>query len=102
MKINMHISIILPIPHWRNNRIFLPVFQAEWGINNTEAGWISGVYFAGYIVAVAILTALTDRVSVRGIYLGSMTLSALASGSPLRAARHPRSIAPTSAAPERT
>lgn len=56
----------------------IPLFQAEWGINNAEAGWISGVYFAGYVAAVAILTALTDRASVRGIYLGSMMLSAIA------------------------
>lgn len=56
----------------------IPTFQAQWGISNAEAGWISGVYFAGYVVAVAILTALTDRVSVRGIYLGSMAVSAVA------------------------
>ncbi len=26
----------------------LPGFQAEWGLTNTAAGWISGIYFGGY------------------------------------------------------
>jgi len=26
----------------------LPDFVAEWGLSNTEAGWISGSIFAGY------------------------------------------------------
>ncbi len=55
----------------------IPVFQREWGISNTEAGWISGIYFAGYVAAVAILTALTDRVDAKRIYLCSMALSVI-------------------------
>jgi MFS family permease len=55
----------------------IPLFQAGWGISNTQAGWISGVYFAGYIAAVAILTALTDRIDAKHVYLWSMALSAL-------------------------
>ncbi len=53
----------------------IPLFQHEWGISNTEAGWISGIYFAGYVAAVAVLTALTDRIDAKKVYLCSMTLS---------------------------
>lgn len=53
----------------------IPVFQDEWGLNNTAAGWISGIYFAGYVVAVGILTALTDRVDPKKVYLFSMVVS---------------------------
>lgn len=53
----------------------IPLFQQEWGISNTEAGWISGIYFAGYIAAVAVLTALTDRIDAKRVYLCSMALS---------------------------
>ncbi len=56
----------------------LPLFIAEWSLSNTEAGWISGIFFAGYTVAVPVLTALTDRVDARRIYLGSMALAAVA------------------------
>ncbi len=52
-------------------------FRAEWAISNTAAGWIAGVYFAGYVAAVAVLTALTDRVDARRIYLVSMALAAI-------------------------
>jgi hypothetical protein len=34
----------------------LPDFVAEWGLSNTEAGWISGSIFAGYTLAVPVLT----------------------------------------------
>lgn len=50
----------------------LPIIQPEWGLSNTEAGWISGVYFAGYVAAVPILVSLTDRMDARRIYLFSM------------------------------
>jgi MFS family permease len=53
----------------------IPLFRQEWGISNTEAGWISGIYFAGYVGAVAVLTALTDRADAKRVYLCSMALS---------------------------
>ena len=54
----------------------IPVFKHEWNLSNTEAGWISGVFFGGYVVAVGALTALTDRVDARRVYLFSMIVSA--------------------------
>ncbi|HVO15543.1 MAG TPA: MFS transporter [Alphaproteobacteria bacterium] len=57
----------------------LPTFAAEWQLTNTEAGWISGIYYAGYVVAVPLLTSLTDRVDARRIYLASTALGGLAS-----------------------
>src|SRR5579883_640892 len=56
----------------------LPEFTREWSLSATEAGWISGLYYAGYIVAVPVLTALTDRVDPRRIYLASTALGGLA------------------------
>ena len=55
----------------------LPSFQAEWGLSNTEAGWISGIYFGGYAATVPILVSLTDRVDPRKIYLLSAGLGAV-------------------------
>ena len=56
----------------------LPKFFSEWHLTNTEAGWINGVYFAGYTVAVPVLAGLTDRLDGRGIYLISAGVSAAA------------------------
>lgn len=56
----------------------LPTFQQEWELSNTQAGWISGIFFAGYVITVPILTSLTDRMDPRRVFLASMALSALA------------------------
>jgi predicted MFS family arabinose efflux permease len=55
----------------------LPDFIAEWGLSNTEAGWISGVVFAGYTVAVPVLTTLTDRIDAKRVYLAGALFAAL-------------------------
>jgi MFS family permease len=55
----------------------LPSFQAEWGLTNTAAGWINGVFFAGYAITSPILVGLTDRIDARRIYLPSALLAAL-------------------------
>ncbi len=56
----------------------LPRLQDEWGMNNTQAGLIGGMFFAGYMAAVPVLTSLTDRVDARRIYLASCVVAALA------------------------
>ena len=53
----------------------LPVLQREWSLSNSEAGLISGIYFAGYVAATPVLTSLTDRVDARRIYLLACFLS---------------------------
>ena len=55
----------------------LPSFRSEWGISNTEAGWINGIFFAGYALASPILVGRTDRVDPRRIYLPSALLGAV-------------------------
>ena len=57
----------------------IPAFQAEWGLSNTQSGIISGIYFAGYAVAVPALTGLTDRVDPRRVVLAGMGISIAAS-----------------------
>jgi MFS family permease len=38
----------------------LPEFQALWGLSNGEAGWVGGIFYAGYVLMVPPLVALTD------------------------------------------
>ncbi|MEK7215240.1 MAG: MFS transporter, partial [Chloroflexota bacterium] len=40
----------------------LPAMMPLWGLTNSEAGWITGIFYAAYMVAVPILVTLTDRV----------------------------------------
>ena len=53
----------------------LPALQREWGLSNSEAGLISGIYFAGYVAATPILTSLTDRVDSRRVYLAACLMA---------------------------
>lgn len=55
----------------------LPVLMTAWNLNNSEAGLISGVFYTGYMLAVPVLTGLTDRVDSRRVYLFACMLSAL-------------------------
>ena len=57
----------------------LPAFQRDWGLSNTEAGWISGIFFAGYVAAVPPLVGATDRMDPRRIYLLSFVITGAAS-----------------------
>jgi MFS family permease len=57
----------------------IPEFQALWAIDNTDAGWISGIYFAGYVGAVPLLSSLTDRIDPKKIMLASLALGGAAS-----------------------
>jgi len=56
----------------------LPHFLDLWDLSNSQAGWISGIYFAGYSIAVPLLTSLTDHVDARKIYLFSCLVGIIA------------------------
>jgi MFS family permease len=58
----------------------LPSFIAEWNLTNTEAGWIAGLFYAGYTIAVPLLVGLTDRIDARIIYGASALLGAVGYG----------------------
>ena len=53
----------------------LPTFIGEWRITNAEAGWITGLFYAAYTVAVPVLVTLTDRVDPRAVYLTGVGLT---------------------------
>src|SRR5512134_3715508 len=47
----------------------LPSMIPLWDITNTEAGWITAIFYAAYMVAVPILVTLTDRIDAKRVYL---------------------------------
>ncbi len=55
----------------------LPQVLDSWSLTNAQGGWLAGIVFAGYMLAVVPLVSLTDRLPARRIYLASSTLSAL-------------------------
>ena len=61
-----------------NYSAVLPALKEEWGMNNTMAGSILSVYQLGYIASGVILSALTDRLNTRNIFVASALWSATA------------------------
>ncbi|HYE90405.1 MAG TPA: MFS transporter, partial [Terriglobales bacterium] len=56
----------------------IPTLIPAWGLTNTEAGWIGGIYYAAYTLVVPLLTSLTDRVDPKRVYLASVAVTAVA------------------------
>jgi MFS family permease len=56
----------------------LPRLTQQWSLSATQGGWLSGIFFLGYIVAVPVLVSLTDRLDARRVYLACAALSGLA------------------------
>ena len=50
-----------------------------WSLSNSQAGIVGGMFFAGYVAAVSLSTALTDRIDARWVYLAGGLLAAAAS-----------------------
>jgi len=53
----------------------LAPLRAAWGLSGSEAGLIGGVFFAGYMAAVPLLSGLTDRIDARRVVAASTLLS---------------------------
>ena len=53
----------------------LPQFIEAWSLNTTQAGWLAGSLFAGYMLGVVPLVTLTDALSARTIYLAARNLA---------------------------
>lgn len=57
----------------------LPTFIEDWSLTNTDAGWLNGIYFGGYLIAVPFLVSMTDHISVRKIFFASLLLASASS-----------------------
>jgi MFS family permease len=47
----------------------LPSMIPLWALTNSEAGWITGIFYAAYMVSVPVLVTLTDRIEAKRVYL---------------------------------
>src|SRR5207302_3745901 len=66
------------LPH-----VVVPAIMAQhlmplWNLSASQAGLMASAYAFGYMLAVPVLTAFTDRIDARGILLGGSSLSGLA------------------------
>jgi predicted MFS family arabinose efflux permease len=47
----------------------LPTIMPLWSFTNSEAGWITAIFYGAYMVSVPVLVTLTDRVDPKRVYL---------------------------------
>ena len=71
----MCVAHVFSIAGFATYPALLPTLVPLWALSNTQAGWIGGIFFAGYVVAVAVLVTLTDRIDSRRIYLVGLLIS---------------------------
>jgi MFS family permease len=64
---------MLPFAGWP---VMLGALQDDWGLTNTQAGIVGGVYFVGYVSAVLVLVSLTDMFDPRIVYVFSALVAA--------------------------
>jgi len=55
----------------------LPTLRVAWGLSGTEAGFVGGAFFFGYMLAVPFLSGITDRIDARSVFAASCLLAAL-------------------------
>ena len=53
----------------------LPTLRAAWGLSGTEAGFVGGAFFLGYMLAVPFLSGITDRIDARSVFAASCVLA---------------------------
>lgn len=54
---------------------FLPTLRAAWGLSGAEAGFVGGAFFFGYMLAVPLLSGVTDRIDARSVFAFSCALA---------------------------
>ena len=57
--------------------IYLIDLQSLWNLSNSEAGWVSGSFYIGYVIATPFLVSLTDTFDARRLYFFSSLLGCL-------------------------
>ncbi len=73
------LALVLNLLGFMTVAAVLPQLIVEWSLTSTEAGWLGGIYFAGYVATVPVLASLTDRLDARRIYLLSALVGAASS-----------------------
>ena len=71
------VALVLSLLGFMTPAAVLGEIGRDWALSNSEAGWLGGALFLGYIATVPVLTAYTDRVDPRRIYLASAMIGAV-------------------------
>lgn len=77
VAISLLLAHILSLLGFSTYAVALTQLQTEWGLSNSQAGWIASGFFIGYVATVSTWSSLTDVMDARRIYAaGSLIASA--------------------------
>ena len=68
VAISLLLAHILSLLGFSTYAVALTQLQAQWGLSNSEAGWIASGFFIGYVATVSTWSSLTDVMDARRIY----------------------------------
>ena len=71
----MCISLALGLASFMAFPALLPFFIDEWHLTNAQAGWIAGISYGSYMIAVLVLSSLTDTIDARLVFLVSVIVA---------------------------
>ena len=71
------LSEILGVAGYSIVPALLPQFLDDWSLSGAEGGWLAGMVFAGYMIAVLPLVSITDRVPAGTVYLVASVLNVI-------------------------
>lgn len=78
VAISLLIAHILSLLGFSTYAVALTQLQQEWGLTNSEAGWIASGFFLGYVATVSTWSSLTDVMDARRIYAAGSLIAASA------------------------
>jgi MFS family permease len=71
----MCLAEILAITGFGSFPALMPFFFENWHMTGSEAGWINGAFFFGFMLGGPVLVSLTDRIDARKIFISGTILS---------------------------
>lgn len=69
------LSEVLSMTGFAAYTAFLPALRIEWGMSGAQAGFVSGAFFFGYMLAVPFLSGITDRIDARRVFVAACVLA---------------------------
>jgi MFS family permease len=71
------VAHILSLLGFSTYAVALTQLQAQWGLSNSQAGWIASGFFIGYVATVSSWSSLTDLMDARRIYAAGSLIAAM-------------------------
>jgi len=77
LTIALCVAEILAMSSFASFPALTPFFFEHWALTGTDAGWINGMFFFGFMLIGPLSTSFTDRVDARNVFLTGCFLAGI-------------------------